>query len=213
MPKGIYQRKPLSQAHRDAIGLALRRRGPNAGAFKKGERRSPETQFKKGMPATAGSFKKGDLRLMGHAWLGGGHPKGSKPVSLVHDKPHTEEAKARMRVINRANAKRGEASCHWKGGTGTARHREMVGWRYKEWRRAVFQRDAHTCRRCGAGWRTWIHADHVVAWADDPSLRYDVANGLTLCYRCHFAKTFGWYDAAAALSWGVPRKYRKGQSA
>ena len=30
-----------------------------------------------------------------------------------------------------------------------------------------------------------LHAHHITKWASASSLRYDVDNGITLCYNCH----------------------------
>lgn len=30
-----------------------------------------------------------------------------------------------------------------------------------------------------------MQAHHILRWADAPSLRFDVNNGVTLCYNCH----------------------------
>lgn len=51
-------------------------------------------------------------------------------------------------------------------------------------------RDAWQCRGCGrvcSGHRE-AHADHIVP-INEGGARYDVANGQTLCVRCHGAKT------------------------
>ena len=58
------------------------------------------------------------------------------------------------------------------------------GVQYKEWRKAVFERDDYTCQECGAmGVR--LNADHIKPFALYPDLRFDVANGRTLCVECH----------------------------
>jgi hypothetical protein len=57
------------------------------------------------------------------------------------------------------------------------------GYRYKQWRRAVFTRDGYTCRQCGA--TEQLHAHHPISWHSAPALRYEVPNGLTLCLDCH----------------------------
>ena len=54
---------------------------------------------------------------------------------------------------------------------------------YRKWRRRVFKRDGFACTRCGS--RERIQAHHVKRWATHPDLRFEVANGLTLCYDCH----------------------------
>lgn len=53
------------------------------------------------------------------------------------------------------------------------------------WRAAVFERDGHRCQECGSNEQ--LHAHHIVRWADEPSLRVVVNNGLTLCRKCHEA--------------------------
>lgn len=56
----------------------------------------------------------------------------------------------------------------------------------KEWRTAVFERDAYACRKCGAKGRIMAH--HIEEWSKAPDKRYDVDNGLTLCVECHAAE-------------------------
>jgi 5-methylcytosine-specific restriction endonuclease McrA len=61
---------------------------------------------------------------------------------------------------------------------------------HKAWRLAVLTRDAWTCCHCGrvCGGSKEAHADHVVPVLAGGA-RYDVANGQTLCVRCHGRKT------------------------
>ncbi len=56
---------------------------------------------------------------------------------------------------------------------------------YAEWRRRVFKRDKHKCQMPGCEYKRALNAHHIKRWADAPYLRYDVDNGITLCYRCH----------------------------
>lgn len=63
---------------------------------------------------------------------------------------------------------------------------------YKEWRKAVYERDDYTCIVCGIrGGR--LHAHHLNGFTDFPDLRYDPRNGVTLCVKHHmeFHKQFG----------------------
>jgi 5-methylcytosine-specific restriction endonuclease McrA len=66
-------------------------------------------------------------------------------------------------------------------------HNARNGWRYAAWRTDVFRRDNYTCRRCGQRGGN-LDAHHVKPFAAFPTLRYDVANGLTLCEACHLAE-------------------------
>lgn len=65
--------------------------------------------------------------------------------------------------------------------------------RQAEWREAVYQRDAFTCRRCGDGNGGNLNAHHIVAHCEDEALRWDVDNGITLCGECHrgFHRRYG----------------------
>lgn len=54
---------------------------------------------------------------------------------------------------------------------------------YKQWRKAVMERDGHTCTQCGA--TDELEAHHIKPFAEFPDLWYDVSNGVTLCHKCH----------------------------
>ena len=56
---------------------------------------------------------------------------------------------------------------------------------YAEWRKRVFSRDKRKCQMPGCGYKKALNAHHIKRWADAPYLRYDVDNGITLCWRCH----------------------------
>jgi len=57
---------------------------------------------------------------------------------------------------------------------------------YKNWRKAVFERDNYACQHPGCDKRGgWMNADHIKPWAYYPELRYDVNNGRTLCVEHH----------------------------
>jgi 5-methylcytosine-specific restriction enzyme A len=61
---------------------------------------------------------------------------------------------------------------------------------HRAWRLAVLTRDAWQCRECGrvCADKREAHADHIIRIADGGG-RYDLANGQTLCVRCHGRKT------------------------
>lgn len=56
---------------------------------------------------------------------------------------------------------------------------------YREWKRKVFERDENKCCDCGSSEK--LHAHHIVPWKENESLRFDVANGKTLCISCHMS--------------------------
>lgn len=58
------------------------------------------------------------------------------------------------------------------------------GQKIREWRKAVFERDNYTCQDCGVT-DVLLCGHHIKPFVLYPTLRYDVSNGLTLCYPCH----------------------------
>lgn len=55
---------------------------------------------------------------------------------------------------------------------------------YNIWRRAVYERDLHTCRICGAN-HCLIHAHHIIPQRINQDLIIDTNNGITMCRMCH----------------------------
>lgn len=74
-------------------------------------------------------------------------------------------------------------------GRRTVISRNLQARQYTQWRQQVFKRDNFRCRmpRCKNKHkkRQAIQAHHIRRWADSPSLRYRVSNGITLCRDCH----------------------------
>ena len=56
---------------------------------------------------------------------------------------------------------------------------------YKDWRIKVKKRDNFTCQMHNWKSKKRLHAHHITKWASASSLRYEVDNGITLCYNCH----------------------------
>ena len=57
---------------------------------------------------------------------------------------------------------------------------------YKDWRGKVFKRDGYSCQMPGCRVsKTRINAHHIKKWANSPSMRFELLNGITLCWKCH----------------------------
>lgn len=79
---------------------------------------------------------------------------------------------------------------NWQGGISPTNWIIRQSAQYKQWRRAVLERDNHTCIWCGTTKN--LNADHIKRFADFPALRFDIDNGRTLCEPCHrTTETYG----------------------
>jgi hypothetical protein len=58
---------------------------------------------------------------------------------------------------------------------------------YIAWAKAIKERDDFTCQECGKIGGL-LHSHHLKRWSEFPKLRYDMANGVTLCKPCHQTK-------------------------
>jgi 5-methylcytosine-specific restriction endonuclease McrA len=56
---------------------------------------------------------------------------------------------------------------------------------YADWRLAVFKRDKFRCQMPSCKNKKGLNAHHIHKWSTASTLRYDVFNGITLCYSCH----------------------------
>jgi len=102
----------------------------------------------------------------------------------------------------------------WKGGTTALRKQIQNLQKYRDWRKAVYERDNYTCLHCKKrGGR--LQADHVVPFSALISLHevktkedaerclelWDISNGQTLCVACHMkTDTYGARAARFDLS-------------
>lgn len=68
----------------------------------------------------------------------------------------------------------------------TSRTRLFPDGSQREWSARVMVRDDFTCQSCGKRGGN-MHAHHIKPWKCYPELRFDVANGTTLCVQCHRA--------------------------
>lgn len=80
----------------------------------------------------------------------------------------------------------GEDNANWRGGTSSERNRIQSTKEYKDWRKAVYERDGYKCVICKVdGNGSNLNADHIKSFKDYPNLRTTLSNGRTLCVDCH----------------------------
>lgn len=104
-------------------------------------------------------------------------------------RPHTDEVKKKMslklkgRIVWSKGKTVGEDHHNWKGGVSRGYRTGYYSNEYKNWRKAVFERDGFTCQECGD--MGYVTAHHIKSFAHYPDLRYEISNGKTLCESCH----------------------------
>lgn len=94
-----------------------------------------------------------------------------------------KQAKGEGKYCSKACAvahKVGQFAINWRGGS---ERRDPRQYRYKIWRTSVLKRDGRACCHCGS--TEELHAHHIKGWLKYPALRFEVANGVTLCAPCH----------------------------
>lgn len=93
-----------------------------------------------------------------------------------------ELSEASRKKISLKNSGKGNPA--WKGGVSIFNKKIRTSSEYKKWRKAVLERDNHTCQICGAI-NCKLEVDHIKEFAIFPELRLDINNGRTLCQKCH----------------------------
>jgi len=99
--------------------------------------------------------------------------------------PIVAQITASNRGKKRPNAS-GPRHHNWKDGATPEARRDRNSMEYARWRTDVFTRDGYTCQTCGAT-GVFLEAHHIKSFAAHRDLRFDVANGQTLCRPCHKA--------------------------
>ena len=72
---------------------------------------------------------------------------------------------------------------NWKEGRAKENQRLRTTQDYRKWRMKVLVRDDFKCQNCGIE-NSW-EAHHKVSFAKNPESRFEVNNGVCLCNKCH----------------------------
>lgn len=79
----------------------------------------------------------------------------------------------------------GENSLRWDANILTEdRKRHRNEGKAMAWREAIYLRDNYTCAKCGQRCDD-PHAHHIIPYAKNKELRYELINGITICAKCH----------------------------
>lgn len=126
-----------------------------------------------------------------HMWEGKEHPKGTLGKHFKKSVPVSDKTRDKMRDATRKNWQKeefrdklsGKNASSWKGGITPINEAIRKGYKYKEWRASVFERDNYKCVLCGSS--GYLHADHIKPFSLFEELRFELDNGRTLCEECH----------------------------
>jgi len=77
----------------------------------------------------------------------------------------------------------GKNNCNYKGVVYKP-YKHYRNREYREWRENVYKRDNFTCQDCNKQ-GGYLNPHHLFSYTHFPTLRYEVANGITLCVPCH----------------------------
>jgi 5-methylcytosine-specific restriction endonuclease McrA len=113
----------------------------------------------------------------------------AKIAARARGRALSAETKAKILKTKRGNCttRKGEQHYKWKGGRPWERFKDPL---YVAWRTAVLERDGYSCQWCHRRCKKYekgLAAHHIKPYAAHPELRYEVANGMTLCRQCHLS--------------------------
>lgn len=162
-------RKKTSDGMKRAI---LEKRAPGVFVVGTSIRNSGRTRFKKGNKSWNEGLK---LDYAPHPKMLGKIPWNKDLVGVMPE-PWNKGKKVPQTT--------GENHHFWKGGMYEKdRKIDMGRKKYREWRKAVFEKDDCMCVWCGNTKN--LNADHIKSYAKYPEFRYDLSNGRVLCEDCH----------------------------
>jgi len=107
---------------------------------------------------------------------------GKRASKLFKGKKLSPERCEKIRLANL-----GSKSHFWLGGL-TEENRKLRNCaKTKNWRDFCFKRDNYTCQDCKTrGCKLCVH--HIINWSDNAHLRWEINNGITLCWKCHYTR-------------------------
>jgi len=113
---------------------------------------------------------------------------------------HSEVTKEKIRKAraNQKNILRGENHYFWKGGISPLKKRIRNSFKYRKWKKKIFQTDNYLCQNCKIEGRS-LEADHIKPMAkilEQNNIKtfeeamnceelWNINNGRTLCRDCH----------------------------
>lgn len=134
--------------------------------------------------ASVNYMKRVNAGELPNLWLGRKHSSVTKTIlSMIASKPRPHLRGEQNGMFGRT----GENNPRYIDGSSPERQRLYSSAKWKATIRAVYDRDAYICQRCGSGHvgRKKLHAHHIKPWAGNPSTRFDLDNLITLCRECH----------------------------
>ena len=100
-----------------------------------------------------------------------------------HTTPHSKKSKEKISK-NRIGKCKGNKNHRWKGGITPQNQKDYHSPEYKEWRKKVFEKDKYRCQLCKKV-GGYLESHHIKPYAKYKELKYEIDNGITLCYECH----------------------------
>lgn len=179
MPTGIYER---SSEEKNRLREMIKVVGNKAN---KGDRLSPQTEFRKGnVPWNKG--------IKWEAMSGENHPSRKPELKNKFEAQWENFKKNRFRG-------KGENHPRWKGGITPLIMKIRNSPQYAEWRNKVYQENKYTCLICGdnrghnlnAHHKTFlssiIHQEKIKSFNEALNCKkiWEIKNGVTLCESCH----------------------------
>jgi hypothetical protein len=89
-----------------------------------------------------------------------------------------------VQIFKKNNEMISDNHWNWKGGITPENKKDRCSSKYKNWRISVFLRDKYTCQKCNKKGGI-LNAHHIIEFAKNKDLRFDINNGITLCKKCH----------------------------